>query len=143
MNRKRVFIDSWGWVALGHQKDNRNQEIVSLYKDWLRRGAVIYTSDFVLDETVTLLFRREIFEEAIQFMEGIFLAAEGGRITVERVTSNRFASAWNLRKRFNDKPLISFTDLTTMAIMKELKIKEILTDDKHFLQIGMGFGIFP
>jgi len=130
-------------VALGHQKDNRNQEIVSLYKDWLRRGAVIYTSDFVLDETVTLLFRREIFEEAIQFMEGIFLAAEGGRITVERVTSNRFASAWNLRKRFNDKPLISFTDLTTMAIMKELKIKEILTDDKHFLQIGMGFGIFP
>ena len=143
MNRKRVFIDSWGWVALGHQKDNRNQEIVSLYKDWLRRGAVIYTSDFVLDETVTLLFRREIFEEAIQFMEGIFLAAEGGRITVERVTSNRFASAWNLRKRFNDKPLISFTDLTTMAIMKELKIKEILTDDKHFLQIGMGFGILP
>jgi len=143
LNRKRVFIDSWGWVALGHQKDNRNQEIVSLYKDWLRRGAVIYTSDFVLDETVTLLFRREIFEEAIQFMEGIFLAAEGGRITVERVTSNRFASAWNLRKRFNDKPLISFTDLTTMAIMKELKIKEILTDDKHFLQIGMGFGIFP
>ena len=130
-------------MALGHQKDNRNQEIVSLYKDWLRRGAVIYTSDFVLDETVTLLFRREIFEEAIQFMEGIFLAAEGGRITVERVTSNRFASAWNLRKRFNDKPLISFTDLTTMAIMKELKIKEILTDDKHFLQIGMGFGIFP
>jgi predicted nucleic acid-binding protein len=143
LNRKRVFIDTWGWVALGHQKDNRNQEIVSLYKDWLRRGAVIYTSDFVLDETVTLLFRREIFEEAIQFMEGIFLAAEGGRITVERVTSNRFASAWNLRKRFNDKPLISFTDLTTMAIMKELKIKEIITDDKHFLQIGMGFGILP
>jgi len=143
LNRKRVFIDSWGWVALGHQKDNRNQEIVSLYKDWLRRGAVIYTSDFVLDETVTLLFRREIFEEAIQFMEGIFLAAEGGRITVERVTSNRFASAWNLRKRFNDKPLISFTDLTTMAIMKELKIKEILTDDKHFLQIGMNFKKLP
>jgi predicted nucleic acid-binding protein len=143
LNPERVFIDTWGWVALGHQKDNRYQEIVSLYKEWLGRGAVIYTSDFVLDETVTLLFRREIFEEAIRFMEGIFLAVEGGRITIERVTSNRFASAWNLRKRFDDKPLISFTDLTTMAIMKELKIKEILTDDKHFLQVGMNFKELP
>jgi uncharacterized protein len=107
------------------------------------RSNYIYTSDFVLDETGTLLFRREIFEEAIRFMEGIFLAAEGGRVAIERVTSNRFASAWNLRKRFKDKPLISFTYLTTMAIMKELKIKEILTDDKHFLQIGMGLRILP
>jgi len=35
LNRKRVFIDTWGWTALGHQKDNRHQEIVGLYKEIL------------------------------------------------------------------------------------------------------------
>lgn len=82
---------------------------------------------------ITLLFRREAFEEAVRFMEGIFQASEGGQLTVERITSDRFASAWRLRKRFQDKPRISFTDLTSMAIMKEREITKVLTEDEHFI----------
>jgi len=51
--------------------------------------------------------------------------------------------AWELRKKFDNKPLISFTDLTSIVIMQGHKIKEILTDDNHFVQVGMGFVIVP
>jgi len=77
------------------------------------------------------------------FMEGIFLAAEQGRLTIERVTSERFTSTWRLRKRFQDKPKISFTDLTSMVIMEERGIRQIITEDEHFHHVGMGFQKVP
>ena len=138
-----VFIDTWGWLALGHRRDARHQEIKALYKELRSGGAHIYTTDYVLDEVITLVFRREAFEEAVRFMEGIFRSAEEGWLTVERITSDRFASAWNLRKRFQDKPNISFTDLTSMVVMERRGIKQALTKDEHFVQVGMGFRKIP
>ena len=138
-----VFIDTWGWLALGHRRDARHREVRAFYQALQEEGALCYTTDYVLDETITLLFRREVFEEAVRFMEGIFQATEEQRLTVERITSERFSSAWRLRKRFQDKPKISFTDFTSMVIMKEKGIKSVLTEDEHFLQVGMGFQKVP
>jgi len=138
-----VFIDTWGWLALGYRRDARHQEIKAFYQALQEEGVLCYTTDYVLDEAITLLFRREVFKEAVRFIEGIFQAVEEGRLTVERITSERFSSAWRLRKRFQDKPKISFTDLTSMVIMKEKGIKSVLTEDEHFLQVGMGFQKAP
>ena len=35
--------------------------------------SVVYTSDYVLDEVITLLFRRVEFAEAVRFLEGLLL----------------------------------------------------------------------
>ena len=129
-----VFADTWGWLALGHRRDPSHDEIKTLYKELRSGRALFYTTDYVLDELVTLLFRRESFEEASRFMDGIFQAAEQGQLTVERITSERFTVAWRLRKRFHDKPWISFTDLTSMTIMEERGIKKVLTEDENFVQ---------
>ena len=134
-----VFIDTWGWLALGHRRDAHHQEINALYKELLPGGARIYTTDYVLDEVMTLIFRREAFEEAVHFMEGIFRAVEAGQLIVERITSDRFALAYRLRKQLQDKPNFSFTDLTSMIVMKERGIEDVLTEDEHFIQVGMGF----
>jgi uncharacterized protein len=138
-----VFVDTWGWVALGHRRDVRHQEITDCYQKLRSNGVTINTSDYVLDEVITLLFRREVFQEAQRFLEGIFASADRQILTVERITSQRFAAAWRLRQTFADKPLISFTDLTTMALMKELGITQILTEDDHFTHVGMGFQQVP
>jgi predicted nucleic acid-binding protein len=134
-----VLIDTWGWLALGQRLDSHHRKINALYKELRSGGARIYTTDYVLDEVMTLLFRRESFEEAVRFMEGIFRAVEAGQLIVERITSDRFTSAWRLRKRLQDKPKVSFTDLTSMIVMKEREIKDVLTEDEHFIQVGMGF----
>jgi uncharacterized protein len=138
-----VFIDTWGWLALGHRRDPHHQEIKDFYQVLKARGVRLSTTDYVLDEVITLVFRREVYEEAVRFMDGIFEAGQQGRLTIERITSARFAAAWELRKRFQDKPKISFTDLTSMAVMRERMIKQILTDDEHFLHVGMEFQKVP
>ena len=138
-----VFIDTWGWVALGHRKDARHHEVKGLYKELQSQGARLYTSDYVLDELITLLFRKEVFEEAVRLVEGLFHASEQRLLTIERITSGRFASTWTLRRKLQDKPRISFTDLSSMAVMEELGIERVLTDDEHFEHVGMGFRMCP
>lgn len=136
-------MDTWGWVALGHKKDSRHTEIVRHYREINRRGGRICTSDFVLDELITLLFRRENIAEALVFIEGIFSSFKQGHLKIEKITPDHFDQAWELRRRFKEKPLISFTDLTSMVLMNELGIKNILTEDQHFFQVGMGFRKIP
>lgn len=139
MKRNALFVDTWGWMALGHRQEPRHQEVTRLYQDHRGRGTPIYTSDYVLDELVTLLFRREIYSEAFRFVDGIFGAASLGHLVIERVTPDRFSTTWDLRMRLQDKPRISFTDLSTMVIMQELSIQQVLTEDEHFMHVGLGF----
>ena len=107
------------------------------------KKVIIYTSDYILDELITILFRRENFQEALRFAEAIILSKETEFLITQKVTDSVFEKAWNLRKKFSDKPDISFTDLTTMVLMQENNISEILTDDNHFLQVGMNFHTAP
>jgi len=138
-----VLIDTWGWLALGYRRESRHEEIKAFYQHLREEGARLYTTDYVLDEVMTLLFRRESFAEAVDFMEGIFQASQEGRLLIERVTSERFIAAWELRKRFQDKPKISFTDLTSMVVMRDRNIKKVLTDDDHFTHVGMNLQKVP
>ncbi len=102
-----------------------------------------YTSDYVLDETITLLFRWMSFETAKAGMETIETAIKRGYLRLERITPERFEKAKRLRLRFSDKPRISFTDLTSMVVMQERRLIQILTEDEHFTHVGMGFQIVP
>lgn len=137
------FIDTWGWLAIGNRRDAYHSEIKNLYARIQAEGIGIYTSDYVLDELITILFRRENIQQADSFMEGVFKGASKGKIVVERITSERFTLAWKLRSKYRDKPFISFTDLTSMVVMEQRKINRIITHDDHFLQVGMGFLIEP
>ncbi|HHY99175.1 MAG TPA: PIN domain-containing protein [Firmicutes bacterium] len=143
MTPKSIFIDTWGWIVLGHRKDPHHQLVSSLYKSLRTAGALVYTSDYVIDELITLLFRREIPDEAFRFVERILSAAAQGFLIIERISPEQFAKAWELRLRFKDKPQISFTDFTTMIVMQERQIEQVLTDDKRFTWVGMGFKILP
>ncbi len=70
-------------------------------------------------------------------------AIQDGYLYLERIMPERFEQAKRLRLRFQDKPRISFTDLTSMVVMNELGITDILTEDTHFVQVGMGFQLVP
>jgi predicted nucleic acid-binding protein len=64
-------------------------------------------------------------------------------VTLEWITPERFEAAQTLRRKFQDKPDISFTDLTSMCVMQELDVTEIVTGDRHFTHVGMGFVLRP
>jgi uncharacterized protein len=135
----KLFVDTWGWLALAEPLDRKHAAALRCYEEYSRSGRVV-TSNYVLDETITLLFLRLRFDAAYDFSKAIL---ESSFIAVEAVTEARFRKAFDLRRRFADKPSISFTDLTSITIMTELKMTDILTADAHFAHVGLGFQLLP
>ena len=133
-------MDTWGWLALADRSDSRHGLAADCYRQRSKLSGRVVTSTFVLDELLTLLFLRLPFAEAAMFANAIFASPA---VTTELVTPERFRAAMEFRLKFADKHTISFTDLTSMVIMKELGISEVMTADKHFMQTGMGFHILP
>ena len=89
------------------------------------------------------MFRNVPFNQAVKFIESLLKAIKFKQITLERVDEDRFNFAWELRKKYQDKPDISFTDLTSFVIMQELGITKVFTGDEHFEKVNLGFEIFP
>lgn len=135
----KLFVDSWGWIVLANPKDRDHRDAAVSYRRSERSGGIV-TSDFVLDETFTFLFSRSPHAQAWRYCGSIL---ESGEVKIEAINRERFMRAFELRRRFADKPRISFTDLTSMVLMAELEISEILTADAHFSQVGMGFRRLP
>ncbi len=135
----RLFVDTWGWLTLRDKGERRHQYIATAFEAFQESGGAIYTSDFVLDETFTLLFRRLPFAAARESMELLMTGVEEGSLILVPISGVRFKTAQQLRIRYQDKPAISFTDLTSMVVMHEFEIQKILTEDSHFTQVGSGF----
>ena len=123
-------------MALGHRRDARHEQVAELFRSMRTSGVPLCTSNYVLDELITLLFRREAFGVAVKFIETLLEAVEVGHVTIVTITVDRFQKAWSLRKRFHDKPRISFTDLSSMVVMVERGIRKVITDDDHFVHVG-------
>jgi uncharacterized protein len=136
----KLLIDTWGWLVLEDSKDPSHQAASRTYAEAARMSGDVFTTNFVLDETISLLFRRRPFEEVARFMRGLLTSPSVG---IEEITPARFRKAFDLRLMFRDKPDISFTDLTTMVVAQDLKVTDILTGDRHFIQAGLGFRLLP
>lgn len=138
-----IFIDTWGWLVLGDSREKYHGKIREWYSSFRQKGGNLYTSDYVLDETYTLLFRRVHYDLAISSLDSIQKSIDEKFLNLEWINPSRFEKAKKLRYKFSDKPYISFTDLTSIVVMKELDIIDVLTEDNHFLQVGMGFRKVP
>jgi predicted nucleic acid-binding protein len=136
---RKMFFDTWGWVAIAHRYDSHHAEAVSFYKVFLQKKGIPVTTDYILAETITLLRARTDPEGTTVFIEATLDAARGGRILIERMDEKRWQKAWEMSKKYKDKPNISFVDFTSFIIMKELSVSEVLTSDKHFEDVGLGF----
>jgi predicted nucleic acid-binding protein len=143
MAAERLFVDTWAWLVLANNRDPAFDNVSRIRVDAAGKAGAWVTTDYVLDETLTRLFAATPFTAARRFAEGIFEASRQGLLDIEHVTSERFSRAWRLRVRYDDKPRISFTDLTSFVVMRELGIQQVLTSDAHFEQVGLGFIRLP
>jgi predicted nucleic acid-binding protein len=139
----KLFVDTWGWLTLYDQRERHHQDVVDVYTTVRTQGGKLYTTDYVLDETFTLLFKRLPFSKAQQALQMLDKAVDTGYLILEWIDENRFAKTKALRLKFQDKPYISFTDLSSMVVVVDLAISHILTADAHFQHVGMGFEPTP
>ena len=79
----------------------------------------------------------------VEFGEGIFEAVKVQKLRIELIDNRRREKAWELFKKYQDKPDISFTDLTSFVVMSEFKISDVFTGDEHFEKVNLGFKRVP
>jgi predicted nucleic acid-binding protein len=132
-----VFVDTGGWVACADRSDPAHAACTAVRDATLEAGRILITTDYVVDETLTLIRFRLGLAAANAWWQQI---DGSGRLRWERVESDRFEQARQLFCQYRDKDL-SFTDCTSFAVMRELKMTMVITTDGHFRQVG--FDVLP
>ncbi|ODS34157.1 MAG: PIN domain protein [Candidatus Scalindua rubra] len=136
-------MDSWAWLALADKREKPYREASDLYLSLRNGGGKFFTTDYVLDETITRIFKKVTFSQASKYIQAIFKMVELDFLSLENINEDRFKKAWKLRQKYGDKPSISFTDLTSFVVMQELNIKKVFTGDEHFEHVNLGFKKVP
>ena len=117
---KRIFVDTNAWVAINFKNDQAHQRAVETHQMLLKDGFSYVTTNFVLDETYTLLSIRAGRKASIQFGERI---RKSNLIEIIYLSKEIEEESWRFFKKYNDHKL-SYTDCTSFAVMNELRIKK-------------------
>jgi uncharacterized protein len=133
-----IFVDTSAFLAIENLRDNYNKKALMLRDTLLKTGKTLVTSDYILDESYTIIRFRAGHRIAVQFGE----AVRGSQfLRIEYIAPDLIEKAWELFKTFSDHEF-SFTDCTSFILMERLKIKTAFTFDAHFQEYGI-FDISP
>jgi len=128
----RVFAGTGAWCALYDRSDVHHVRASAFLREIKRQKVQLITSDYVLDESLTLLRFRAGHREAVEFGRWMLQSPLVKLINVDEKT---WQSAWDLFVRYDDKHF-SFTDCTSFAIMKQLGLTNAFAFDHNFEQAG-------
>lgn len=133
---KRVFIDTSAWVAIFNAQDKHHKSVSQALDNLTEQGALLITSDYIIDETVTTILTRSNHANACSFLDQF----DGLPVATIPVFPVYFGPAQRLFRRYGDKGF-SFTDCASFVYMQAHEVHTALTLDKHFAQ--MGFAVLP
>jgi hypothetical protein len=127
-----TFVDTSGFYALLVAGDDRHAMAEQCLRKAASRRAGFVTTDYVLDETATLLKARG----HASLLPRFFSIIEGSSACrLEWTDSDRFWRAREFLLRHADQPW-SFTDCVSFCLMREQGLRDALTKDRHFQQAG-------
>ena len=124
-----TFVDTSGWFAAGVKAD-ANHAVVS---QWYRSNRQpLLTTDYVIDETMTLLRARGQDRVALSLGRQVFA---GALSEIYYLTPDDVRQTWSVFAQFADKEW-SFTDCSSRVVMMWLGITQAFAFDLHFRQFG-------
>lgn len=126
-----IFLDTSFIVAFYNVRDENHAKAKNLMPDIVNyKYGPLYISDYVFDETVTVVFiRLRNLRRAIRI--GEYLRKSVRLVEVE---SSNFEDAWRMFKKQRETGF-SFTDCASISIMRRMNIRNIATFDKNFLKL--------
>lgn len=123
------FADTSAFFAAYNRQDQHYREAV----EFLRQRPRLITTNFVVDETITLIRVRASHRLAVELGEDLW---QERLAHLCPVTYSDQRTAWQLFKKFDDKRF-SFTDCTSFAVMLRLGVLRAFTFDDDFVQTGL------
>ena len=131
---ERLFVDTGAWFAYFNAADPDQGAVAPVLEEWEGR---LVTTDYVFDELVTLCRYRVGHSAAC--LAGSALRGTGVTLLVEVQSGDR-EHAWNRFSREQDTAY-SFTDCTSFAVMRRLRLTTAAAVDEHFRRAG--FRVLP
>jgi len=127
-----IFADSSGFYAILVKEDDRHRAALRVLRESRRRKRGFITTDYVLDETATLLKARGFTHLLEKFFE---IVESSHACRIEWMDPERFRETKALFFKHSDQGW-SFTDSFSFLVMKHLRLRDALTKDEHFEQAG-------
>ncbi len=124
--KKYVFWDTSGWYTLFVQSESLYLKAKDLAQEQIKNKIYFLTSDYVIQETMTLFMARKESSRAIDFWN---------LIQIEKIDSERFKKSGDYFCKHLDQNY-SFVDASSFLLMKECKTNKVVTLDKHFNKAG-------
>lgn len=129
-----IFLDSSAIYALTDKDDEAGPSVESFLKE--RRTPPVMTN-LIFAESMSLITKR-LGKRAGERTGEILLSSQFVRLVYLDEKIHR--DAWTFYKKYRDKDF-DFIDATSFVFCQKRGIKEALTLDRHFSQ--MGFKIYP
>jgi len=128
-----IFIDTSAWYAVEVEDDVNHKAACKFIAQITsgKHGAGI-TTDYILDETLTLLRSRRGLDSALSFINKF---RKSKSIRVFWINEDLFDKALDTFQSSGSKKW-SFTDCTSFALMRELNVSEAFCFDMHFREAG-------
>jgi uncharacterized protein len=124
-----IFVDTGGWFASVVPSDSDHSKA----SVWLSQNTQpLLTTDYVVDETLTLLRIRGESQRAIILGDAFF---SGKLATIYYLDKEDIQETWQVFRQFSDKNW-SFTDCSSKVVIEKLKLTEAFAFDHHFRQFG-------
>lgn len=124
-----IFVDPGAWFAtfVPNHPDHAAAD------SWLEANIEpLVTTDYVVDELLTLLKIRGAFQRAMRLGASLF----AGEIAhIAWVMPDDVRQAWAIFQRYKDKDW-SFTDCVSRVVMERLGIRTAFAFDDDFRQFG-------
>lgn len=127
-----IFIDTGPFLARYVAADQHHARAAAAWPGLLSSKARRFTSNFVLDETFTLLARRAGYTFAAQRARNIL---DSAALHILRPDAADERQALELFEKFADQRA-SFTDCVSFALMRRHGIGRAFSFDRHFVDAG-------
>lgn len=128
---RKVFVDTFAWIALINANDAYHKRAKALYRELNQQGAALCTTDFVLLEVADGLCVPRLRVVVAPFIDSL----RESDVTIIPVGPELLDKGWSLYSRRPDKGW-GLTDCTSFVVMEELGLAEAFTSDQHFTQAG-------
>ena len=126
-----VFIDTSGFFSVLSPHDRDHDAATQWMVDFGARTPIV-TTDYILDETITLLQSRHQLRLVEPWLTNIM---ESQNCRIVWMNADRFEEVRRFFTKHADKEW-SFTDCFSFCVMRERQINQALTSDQHFRQAG-------
>ena len=130
----KIFADTGAWIGLLVASDVNHGKARSAFSRFLAEHALVVTSNYVIDETVTWLRYHVSHKAAVAFRETLTEARAAHGLHVEWVSERIEGEAWDIFLKYADHEL-SFTDCTSAVIARELGLV-VWAYDRDFATLG-------